>query len=148
MAELKMIPYKGYYDVVEEVLKRDNYTCQVCGFYGVESVHAKVTVCLECERKGIPFSPDSEWRVPNPCRDKGFKSCGQCPSFREYSIEYLSFAKLVVHHKDGDKCNQKLENLVTVCTSCHKRLHQRNRILSVEELRRKIKGKDSAFLKG
>lgn len=137
---MKIYPYKGYYEVVEEVLKRDNYTCQVCGFYGVESVHDKVTVCLECERKGIPFSPDPEWGVPNPCRDKGLKSCGQCPSFREYSIEHLSFHRLVVHHKDGNKCNQKLDNLITLCTNCHARIHAKKRLLTIDELRSKIKG--------
>lgn len=32
--------------------------------------------------------------------------------------------RLEVHHQDGDKHNTALENLLTVCAKCHKRLHR------------------------
>lgn len=32
--------------------------------------------------------------------------------------------RLEVHHKDNDKYNTELENLITVCVGCHKRMHK------------------------
>lgn len=34
---------------------------------------------------------------------------------------------IVVHHKDGDAANDSPENLVPLCQSCHKHVHNRNR---------------------
>ena len=31
--------------------------------------------------------------------------------------------KVVVHHIDGDRSNNDIENLVPLCTSCHRRVH-------------------------
>jgi len=31
--------------------------------------------------------------------------------------------KVLVHHKDRDPYNDKLENLVVLCPSCHRTLH-------------------------
>ena len=31
--------------------------------------------------------------------------------------------KLSVHHKDGNRRNNQIKNLVVVCRSCHKKLH-------------------------
>jgi len=81
-----------------------------------------------------------DWGIPKPCREKGlqYRSCAECPYFREISVEYVSYADLVVHHKDGNKYNQDPDNLVTVCRSCHRRLHPRGKILSIEEVKKKI----------
>jgi 5-methylcytosine-specific restriction endonuclease McrA len=130
-------PYETYYDVVDQILLRDSYTCQICGFYGVENNNATTTVCLECERQGIDFHPTAEWRIPRPCREKQlpYKVCGQCPQYREFSLECVSYKSLVVHHKNGDKTNQNPDNLITVCTSCHRRLHPRGRTLTIGEVK-------------
>ena len=133
-------PYQTFYGKIDEVMSRDNYTCQVCGCCGVQANDIVVTRCLECEKQGIPFQPIRDSRIPKPCREKGlkFRICGECPDFREMSIEYVSYASLVVHHLDGDKKNQDLKNLITVCTRCHRRLHPRGRILPIERVREQI----------
>jgi 5-methylcytosine-specific restriction endonuclease McrA len=37
----------------------------------------------------------------------------------------LSEVDFTVHHKDGNKSNNTMENLVTVCNSCHASHHRR-----------------------
>jgi 5-methylcytosine-specific restriction endonuclease McrA len=131
-------PYQTFYGKIDEVMSRDNYTCQICGYFGVQRNDIIVRRCLECEKQGIPYEPQPGLKIPKPCRDKGLKyrACGECPNFKEVSIEYISHRNLVVHHKDGNTKNQSLENLVTVCTSCHRRLHPRGRILTVDEVKK------------
>ena len=135
--------YQTYYSKIDEVMSRDNYTCQICGYYGVQTNDIVVRRCLDCEKQGIPFQPTPDWIIPKPCRDKGLKCrvCGECPQFKEISVEYVSQANLLVHNKDGNKKNQALENLVTVCTSCHRKLHHRGRILTIDEVKKKIRKK-------
>jgi 5-methylcytosine-specific restriction endonuclease McrA len=72
-----------------------------------------------------------------------YRVCGECPQFKEISLEYVTHSNLVVHHKDGNKKNQALENLVTVCTSCHRRLHHRGQIFTIDEVKKKIRKKKS-----
>ena len=138
-------PYQTYYGKVDKIMARDGYTCQVCGYYGVMENHVTTTICLTCQEKGINFHPLPYWGgIPKPCREKGlnYTTCAECPQFREISVEYVSHAYLVVHHKDGDKTNQSPDNLVTVCTSCHRRLHHRDRILTIEEVRQNLREQD------
>jgi len=134
-------PYQTYYGVVDKILARDNYTCQVCGHYGVESNDSVVTVCLDCEKQGIEFHPSANWKIPKPCRERQlpYAVCGQCPQFRELSVECVSYKNLLVHHKDEDTTNQTPENLITVCTSCHRRLHHRGKTLTVEEAKESLR---------
>lgn len=136
-------PYQTFYNKIDEVMCRDNYTCQICGYYGVQKNDIVVRRCLECEKQGIPFQPSADLRIPKPCREMGkqYSVCGECPEFKEISVEYVTHSSLVVHHKDGNKKNQALENLVTVCTSCHRRLHLRGKILTINEVKNKIRKK-------
>ena len=109
-------PYQTYYSQVDRVMRRDNYTCQICGYCGVQTNDIVVSRGLECEKEGIPFQPRSDWIIPKPCRERGLKYrvCGECTNFKEISVEYVSYAGLIVHHKDGNKKNQASENLVTL----------------------------------
>jgi 5-methylcytosine-specific restriction endonuclease McrA len=136
-------PYQTYYSKIDEVMSRDNYICQICGYYGVQANDIVVRRCLESEKQGIPFQPRSDWIPPKPCRDKGlkYKVCGECPQFKEISIESVSQANLMVHHIDGNKKNQSLANLITVCRSCHRSLHPRGRVLTIDEVKQKTKRK-------
>ena len=82
-----------------------------------------------------------------PVRTKGYaesgeprfdKRCGSCHrarykapwlKHRGDSCEmcgYTPFWKqaLDVHHRDGDKKNNDTDNLMTICASCHRELHQ------------------------
>lgn len=42
----------------------------------------------------------------------------------EHVLGSLDF---VAHHKDGDKLNNTIDNLITVCKSCHSSHHRRGR---------------------
>mgnify|MGYP002813241245 CR=1 FL=1 len=46
-----------------------------------------------------------------------------------------------VHHIDGDKTNSKEDNLILLCSSCHRVIHGRNNVPSekIIELRNKLK---------
>lgn len=37
-----------------------------------------------------------------------------------------SSTNIVVHHVDGDRSNNSIENLIPVCSSCHNKIHGRN----------------------
>lgn len=51
-------------------------------------------------------------------------NCGLCVLCFRASKEVGSGAKgLFCHHKDGDKDNHSLNNLIPVCVSCHKIIH-------------------------
>ena len=139
--------YQTYYKKKPYIMKRDNYTCQVCGYYGIKEKDVMVRRCITCEKKGIPFHPDPNYKIPKPCVEKGLKYrvCGECPNFTKKSETHALIEKLTVHHKDGNKKNQNPENLVTVCTSCARRVHPCGRIRTLEEVK---KDKDAfGFLK-
>lgn len=42
----------------------------------------------------------------------------------EYVLNSLDF---IAHHKDGNKLNNTMENLITVCRSCHSSHHRKGR---------------------
>lgn len=74
-------PYQTYYNIIDEVLSRDNHTCQVCGYYGIEENHVTTTICLTCQEKGVDFHPSPDWYgIPKPCREKGlqYRTCAVC----------------------------------------------------------------------
>jgi hypothetical protein len=58
-----------------------------------------------------------------------------------------SGGELLVHHIDGDRDNNELENLLPVCSSCHGKIHAKNS-KGVKWDRFTEKLPDSALLKG
>jgi 5-methylcytosine-specific restriction endonuclease McrA len=93
---MRLTPYKGYEELKPIVLKRDNYTCQWCG-YRPDSQKEKTLILDMCR--------------PNATLEEKFR--------------YLVACNLVVHHIDGDKWNNTLENLVTLCQRCHHSYHRK-----------------------
>jgi len=52
-----------------------------------------------------------EYSYREKCKKKFLKGCVGCCEKKKY--------KLVVHHKDGNRKNNKMSNLEVVCYSCH-----------------------------
>jgi len=51
--------------------------------------------------------------------------------FQEYSEECQicgNDENIDVHHRDGDRTNNNIENLIPLCHSCHKQIHNKNKI--------------------
>lgn len=57
-----------------------------------------------------------------------FTTNGKKNSYREYKKKYCEKCgkkeKLIVHHIDGNRNNNKIKNLMTICESCHKIEHK------------------------
>jgi len=131
--KLDRYPYETYYEKVDAILERDNYTCQVCGLHREAVECYTVTKCLLCEelarkdpsKKGLEnFHPEPDWRPPKPCPYRGvYKKCGECPMFRIEVVKRKSRYPFVVHHLNGEPRDNDPENLVTVCVSCHHEIH-------------------------
>lgn len=75
-------------------------------------------------KKGEHRSPNTEFKYKNGLgyrhlleNGKLFKSCKIC---KEPNIK-----RLHVHHKDKNRLNNKLENLLILCRKCHLKLHNR-----------------------
>jgi 5-methylcytosine-specific restriction endonuclease McrA len=92
-------------------------------------------------KKRIPFQPNPDFKIPKPCVEKGlkYKVCGECPNFKVKPEIHTFIEYLTVHHKDGNKKNQNPANLVTVCTSCARRFHHRDRLLTIDEVKKIFK---------
>jgi hypothetical protein len=64
-------PYQTFYKKKPYILKRDNYTCQVCGYYGFKEKDIVVTRCIECEKKEYPFNQIQTLKSQNLVLKKG-----------------------------------------------------------------------------
>jgi len=62
-------------------------------------------------RRGYPKEFINELRIL--IKDRDNYTCQVC----------ISREKLIVHHKDSNKKNNVLNNLITLCRSCHMKIH-------------------------
>jgi len=147
---------KEWYARAELILKRDNYTCQLCGYKAkrkkVRVRKETVRYCGMCADKGFLFEPILNLKPPRKCPlHKLLKRCQDCPHLRKIRMKVPPFEHklpegiivrfprppyydgthfrdgvhyLLVHHIDGDKCNNYPENLITLCRSCHMKVHR------------------------
>lgn len=119
--------YEGFYEVKPSILERDKFTCQVCGIRGIDTVQ-------EFEERRIDFLSDI---ISHP-----EKYQEQLVTRAAHELEELVYGLqargLMVHHINGDKTDQRPENLVTVCHSCQRRLHPRGRVLTIEEVKKQL----------
>lgn len=68
-----------------------------------------------CEEIQPPHYGNGHRNYRGKCKDDyklGCVGCGEKPRW-----------KLEVHHKDGDRCNNKKDNLEVVCKNCHAKRH-------------------------
>jgi len=128
----KNYPYKGFTrEIKDKVLNRDNYTCQNCGHYGLKSYEVEQTQCSKCFPS---FHPNRYWSPPRFCPrrkpelilpfDKSNRIipfyCGVCKFFKIVEIEKREYvSSLVVHHINHITWDNRLDNLMTLCLSCH-----------------------------
>lgn len=79
--------------------------------------------CFYIYRKGMRVSPNTEFKSENMIWDKH-------PNFKTGIWSYQRFRKgecekckikenLQIHHKDKNRYNNNLNNLITLCRSCH-----------------------------
>jgi 5-methylcytosine-specific restriction endonuclease McrA len=70
------------------------------------------------------------WRDGYTCQWCGKKKGDTVRLYASARGEYeyvLGSHNFVAHHKDGDKLNNTMENLITVCKSCHSSHHRKGR---------------------
>jgi len=98
-------------------------TRELAGFYGVN----RSCICRVMKKMGIPRRPRARFGKWNGMYKHGKRSrlylkivcrerCAECESRNK--------DELVVHHKDGDRDNNRRENLLVVCRGCHNRIHK------------------------
>jgi hypothetical protein len=91
---------------------------------------------------GFGFEPKQKKRVTptksekNEVWDRQNGNCYVCgkklsPTTSEY------------HHKDGDRSNWRLSNIALVCSECHKKETNKQRVKKVQEKRREHEAKES-----
>lgn len=69
---------------------------------------------------GYPSEFNDELR--EKVKERDMYMCWNCGMTEQESMmEYGQ--TLSVHHKDEDKTNNSMDNLVTLCKGCHQRLH-------------------------
>lgn len=98
---MKKLPKHIKDNIKRTQFKKGNYYAHWTGKYGEE--HPKY--------KGIAYRR----RVLSK-RKKRCEKCGK--------TKFLSLRKLHVHHKDGNRRNNKLSNLKLLCSTCHLNMHK------------------------
>jgi ribosomal protein L37AE/L43A len=81
--------YEGHHFNKIRALKRDNFTCQCCGFH--------------------PFS--KEWSFEKKWKNIDVNN---------------AWSYFIAHHLNEDTRDNRLENIVILCNSCHVRFHKNN----------------------
>ena len=89
--------------------------------------------CVVCGKEYVPYKNATETQkyCSKECRDRLDKNGRRFSGKREYIFRrdgYIcavcsSGNNLVVHHKDADKFNNNENNLITLCRSCHAKIH-------------------------
>ena len=103
---------------------RKESPCMVCGKLILAGLN-KITCSRSCSnihRAGIQYkinSPKDKVKAQKALKirllDKRGKKCERC-NYNKYQI-------LEVHHKDRNKENNELENLLLICPNCHAEEH-------------------------
>lgn len=79
--------------------------------------------CVECAKidKGINFYPKVFYKNRKIILDRDEHKCQCCGC----SQDSKATNKMGIHHIDCDRNNNSPSNLITLCTQCHRSLHQK-----------------------
>jgi len=76
-------------------------------------------ICDDCFRLGRDEYPrDFSSQLKETVRENSSQECAEC-GMPQDDHEQEFGQKLHVHHRDGDKRNNKTQNLVALCARCH-----------------------------
>ena len=67
---------------------------------------------------GSPYGPGWSDRIKTRVKERDNYTCQYC------GMKDGGAYKVHVHHKDFGKTNHAIDNLITVCSSCHSKLHE------------------------
>lgn len=115
--------------------------CRVRAFI-IQDRGTRSTTCLKC-KKIFHHCPGKERKFcSNECFIKSRMDSNSFPKSREYVREFMKRRGLVdrcqicgykeninilgVHHKDENKKNNSVENLIILCANCHSLIHNRH----------------------
>lgn len=144
-------PYEGFDK--DATLKRDNFTCQWCGYKpnGKDIIierkkelkewylTKKVRVCW-IRHKEVSVNRVCEFYCKTQSPEE-YKNCiyHTFDEVTQKELEAFAWRKLNAHHLDEDATNNDLANLITLCHSCHMLYHARRTKLSIEEAQLEVK---------
>lgn len=117
------------------VSQRKEKPCSICGKLILSGLNKKTCSrsCANIQRTGIKYhlgSPRSKVKSQQALKLRLLKARGQ----KCERCEYTKYEILQVHHKDKDKKNNNLSNLLLICPNCHYEEH----FLEKSWLRKKI----------
>jgi len=97
---------------------RTKYICEVCGKHGRTNANFKKYCSVECSKLAkANFYYDGNYTKVQK-RD-GYK-CRACSSTHGLTVHHIDYSGKGL--KMG-KANNKMDNLITLCDSCHQKLH-------------------------
>lgn len=87
-------------------------------------------LCVVCGKEFEPYREHQKY-CSKQCRNRADKNDRRFSGIREYVLDRDGYAcvqcgstrQLAVHHKDCKKFNNSPDNLVTLCRSCHAKIH-------------------------
>ncbi len=114
-------------------------------------------VCIECKKEFKTTFAQRNFRklcglscsakYINRLRDYSYMNDSNNPAYKDgrknyrrrvfeyFDVSYCHLCKkeinnetkIIIHHKDFNRLNNDLENLIPVCYSCHEKIHQRGK---------------------
>ena len=149
-------PYANYENIEYYIYRRDNFTCTHCGYKTKKRIfetfgcallpdwfdelalfNRHPSFCPALDEVGFKLMDNClSFKCLNdkiiPCNKIPVNPCSECDYFVLYFIEDFEKGNLVVHHKNNNPCDNRYENLITLCKSCnnlnvHRKKKQKNK---------------------
>ncbi len=121
-------------------LKGIHKECPNCHnyFYVYPSKYSQQFCSLDCKSKIICGSKHPQWKGGISPYSKEFKKQIRFRILERDNFTCQACARtkdLLVHHRDFNSRNDKLNNLITVCKPCHSNIHNSKKSMVMEVLK-------------